>query len=169
MGWLFGYHTRKELIEHLIFGNGVKTLRHCLKGNNLWAVHEMVYEQGPHAGETARFVVLYMLRGGDKEQHRWGYKDVDGDSGPNYVNCPLSYLDGLSEATSYGVEWRERVRRYWAARGRKLKSGMKIRLYGNIFDVGGEIKGGYFIYSQGVCSQQYRLKRSQMEHVEVLT
>ena len=40
MGWLFGWNTRKELADHLISGNGVRTLKHCFKGNNLWAVQE---------------------------------------------------------------------------------------------------------------------------------
>jgi hypothetical protein len=34
MGWLFGWNTRKDLADHLITGNGVKTIKHCFKGNN---------------------------------------------------------------------------------------------------------------------------------------
>lgn len=168
MGWLFGYHTRKELIEHLIFGNGVKTLRHCLKGNNLWAVHETVYEQGPQAGETVRFVVLYMLRGGDKEQHRWGYKDVDGDSGPNYVNCPLSYLDDLSEATSHGVAWRERVRRYWAARNRKIEAGTRLQYFDSTFIVLDNLGARGYRVQGGEFNCIYCLSKDQVARSEVL-
>ena len=47
----------------------------------------------------------------------WAYKAIEENMGPNYVNCPLSYLDGLSEPeSSYAGPWRERVKQYWQDR-----------------------------------------------------
>ena len=66
MGWLFGHYERKPLIEQLINGNGLKTIKHFLAGNNLWCVHE-------HDGQ--RWACLYLLRGSPKvknDQYNWG-------------------------------------------------------------------------------------------------
>lgn len=68
MGWLFSsnWPTRKDLIDHLCEGNGVKTLKRCFKGNNMWAV------QQTEAGIT--FAVLYLMQ---PSKYGWGYKDID--------------------------------------------------------------------------------------------
>ena len=108
MGWLFGWNTRKELADHLLYGNGVKTIKHCFKGNNVWAVQEYTYpdtdwDGAPHpkAGQVTRFIGLYLIKGGDtynvktgrRNRDGWGYKDMDESAGPCYYNCPLAYLD----------------------------------------------------------------------------
>ena len=167
MGWLYGYSTRKALIDHLVSGNGVKTLKYCLKGNNLWAVHET------DDGKT-RYVVLYMLRGRDEfnrrtgkyDAHGWGYKDIDGDSGPNYCNCPLGYLDLLSPARGYGVEWRQRVRDYWTKRGRKLEEGTRIEWFGKFFTVKGKARMGYYVL--GDDGHSYRMTTAQISNAKVI-
>jgi hypothetical protein len=60
-----------------------------------------------------RFIVLYLLV---KNNGAWGYKDIDESMGPVEVNCPLSFLDGLSPATGFATKWRERVKKYHASR-----------------------------------------------------
>jgi len=107
MGWLFGWSTRKDLVDHLCEGNGVKTLKRCFKGNNMWAV------QQTDAGIT--FAVLYLIKGpayGNKnDRYGWGYKDVDETMGPYKLDFPVSWLDLLSPCDSeYSVEWRKKVR-----------------------------------------------------------
>ncbi len=167
MGWLFGYHTRRELIDHLVSGNGIKTLKHCCKGNNLWAVHEYV-----RTGDTepTRYVALYLLRGG-KHGDMWGYKDMDESMHPYYYNCPLSYLDGLSEPTGSAAEWRENVRKYHTRRSRKLYVGDMFRLYGLEYKVRMDNGTyGYTVerssgYSQG---DTFRLRRARMFDVVIL-
>lgn len=52
MGWLFGHYERRSLIEHLVNGNGLKTVKHCLVGNNLWCVHEREEQVGTRAVES---------------------------------------------------------------------------------------------------------------------
>ena len=108
MGWLFGWSTRKDLVDHLCEGNGVKTLKRCFKGNNMWAV------QQTEAGTT--FAVLYLIKGpayGNKnDRDGWGYKDVDETMGPHKLDFPVSWLDLLSPALGdYAVEWRANVRK----------------------------------------------------------
>lgn len=129
MGWLFGYYERRTLIEHLVNGNGVKTLKHFLSGNNLWCVHE-------HDGQ--RWACLYLLRGSPRikdDPYNWGYKDVDETMGPNEISFPYTWLDLLTPTDSkYANEWRARVK----ARGEKLQKatiGSKWQGYGHTFEI----------------------------------
>lgn len=129
MGWLFGYYERRTLIEHLVNGNGVKTLKHFLSGNNLWCVHE-------HDGQ--RWACLYLLRGSPKvknDPYNWGYKDVCESMGPNEISFPYTWLDLLTPTDSkYANEWRARVK----ARGEKLQKatiGSKWQGYGHTFEI----------------------------------
>lgn len=129
MGWLFGHYERRTLIEHLVNGNGVKTLKHFLSGNNLWCVHE-------HDGQ--RWACLYLLRGSPKvknDPYNWGYKDVCESMGPNELSFPYTWLDLLTPTDSqYANEWRARVK----ARGEKLQKatlGSKWKGYGHTFEI----------------------------------
>lgn len=129
MGWLFGHYERRTLIEHLVNGNGVKTLKHFLSGNNLWCVHE-------HDGQ--RWACLYLLRGSPKVKNdpcNWGYKDVCESMGPNEISFPYTWLDLLTPTDSkYANEWRARVK----ARGEKLQKatvGSKWQGYGHTFEI----------------------------------
>jgi len=123
MGWLFGWETRKRLVEHLTQENGVKTLRSASVGNNLWCVHEL--------SDGRRFICLYLIKGppfGRADRHGWGYKDVDECMGPNEISCPISFLAlAQPEPTEgYAVGWRERVRERHAHLS-SLKTGVKVR------------------------------------------
>lgn len=129
MGWLFGYYERRTLVEHLVNGNGVKTLKHFLSGNNLWCVHE-------HDGQ--RWACLYLLRGSPRiknDPYNWGYKDVCESMGPNEISFPYTWLDLLTPTDSkYANEWRARVK----ARGEKLQKatvGSKWQGYGHTFEI----------------------------------
>lgn len=129
MGWLFGHYERRTLIEHLVNGNGVKTLKHFLSGNNLWCVHE-------HDGQ--RWACLYLLRGSPRiknDPYNWGYKDVCESMGPNEISFPYTWLDLLTPTDSkHANEWRARVK----ARGEKLQKatvGSKWQGYGHTFEI----------------------------------
>lgn len=120
MGWLFGWSSRKDLVEHLTekHGGNYKTIKSCSVGNNLWCVHEFTDQHSPR-----RFICLYLIKGpafGRVDRHGWGYKDVDESMGPSEIGCPASYLDlAQPEPTEgYAVEWRKRVR----GRAEKLKA-----------------------------------------------
>lgn len=129
MGWLFGHYERSTLVKHLTDGNGVKTIKHCLVGNNLWCVHE-------HDGQ--RWACLYLLRGSPRikdDPCNWGYKEVDETMGPNEISFPYTWLDLLTPTDSkYANEWRARVK----ARGEKLQKatiGSKWQGYGHTFEI----------------------------------
>ena len=92
IGWLFGWNTRKELVDHLCEGNGVKTLKRKFVGNNMWAV------QRTEDGIT--FACLYLIKGRNESRDGWGYKDVDETMGPYQHDFPVSWLDLLSPCDS---------------------------------------------------------------------
>lgn len=181
MGWLFGWNTRKELADHLISGNGVHTIKHCFKGNNLWAVQEYTHNDvdwegkpNPKAGQTVRFIALYLIRGRDRCNPRtgrydpdgWGYKDMDESAGPYYFNCPLSYLDMVPDPGGYATEWRAKVREHWAKRNQKLTYDQRIMLCGREYKVGDKHpRGGYYIWDYTI---PYWLPKRMMNKVEVL-
>ncbi len=135
MGWLFSeqWPTRKALIKHLVEGNGVKTLKHCMVGNDLWCVHE--YEA---RNRTIRFVCLYMLRGPlpknakyeGRDRNWWGYKDIDETMGPVKLSCPESYISMCTAPESeWAYQWRQRI--YEKARkARRMKVGSRWSLAG---------------------------------------
>ena len=108
MGWLFSdrWLSRKDLGDHLINGNGLKTIRHRWVGCNLHCVHEHTNEQG----KTFRWACIYLTKGRKGFAH--GYKDVDETMGPYQHDFPVSWLDLLSPIDSeYAVSWRENVRK----------------------------------------------------------
>lgn len=169
MGWLFSesWPTRKVMREHLCEGNGLKTIASCWKGNNLWAIHEYTYDQGPNAGETVQFIALYLIRWHGGDLKGWGYKDMDESAGPCYYNCPISYLDKIPDPGGYATEWRKKVREQRAMSLRKFAPGQRVRLYGKEYKVGDKRPrtGGYYLWDY---DNQYRITRSQVKHVEVL-
>lgn len=175
MGWLFGWKTRKELVDHLLTGNGGVTLKRCFKGNNLWTVQEYNPGGAPH---PIRFICLYLLRGNSKSRDMWGYKDVDESMGPYAHNCPVSYIDFVEahekafgyEPAGYAREWRANVREYAARAGRKLAPGTKIRLYGHDYTVTGrpfDHGKDYSVINEH--GEHLRMRQRYVKHVEVLS
>jgi hypothetical protein len=173
MGWLFGHYTRASLVEHLKNGNGVKTLKNCFVGNNMWAVQE--YTRGD---ETIRFICLYMLQGNGRIKNdpcNWGYKDVSEDMGPYQLSCPLGYIEMVEawekengvECVGHAKEWRANVRERVANSKRKLVDGSKISLYGRLYTVDGKYHSGKY---RLVCEEgaYYAMKKSQIKDVQVL-
>ena len=130
MGWLFGWSTRKQLVDHLSYGNGVETLKRKFVGNNMWAV------QRTKDGIT--FACLYLIKGNPRVQYdacNWGYKDVDETMGPNDTSFPEAWLDLLSPIDSeYALQWRQAVRDR-AARDRRVKIGTKWKYGGSVYEV----------------------------------
>ena len=90
-----------------------RILAHCLKGNVLWTVNEVLID-GALADRWigCDLLVCYRRNGATT----WGYKPMDEDSHPYYYTCPLRYLDLASphDGSQYSTEWREKVRAYWA-------------------------------------------------------
>ena len=162
MGWLFGWSTRKELVEHLINGNGVKTIKSCSVGNNLWCVHEYTNA----ASEAVRYACLYLIKGGSGRDG-WGYKDVDETMGPYKTNFPYTWLDLLSPIESeYANEWRARVK----ARGERIKSmklGSKWKANDNTFEII-ERRSPTSFRAKDMYGDTYRVKLSQLLRMEAM-
>jgi hypothetical protein len=131
MGWLFGWHTRKELAEHLLSNKSAfdRTIKHAWKGNNLWVVREVINKDGT----AERFIALYMCKGNGRveyDPHNWGYKDMDETAGPSATSCPLSFLDMVPDPRiGYSTEWRARVRERAAKAAQKFTVGQRVKLY----------------------------------------
>lgn len=161
MGWLFGWNTRKELIDQLCEGNGVKTLKRCFKGNNMWAV------QQTDAGIT--FAVLYLIKGpayGNKnDRYGWGYKDVDETMGPYQYDFPVSWLDLLSPCDSeYAVSWRENVRKR-AEQMARFKIGTTWAYGGHEYTII-ERRSPTSFRVKNEYGDPWRMKMSQLLHAE---
>lgn len=146
MGWYFNMGgTMADVIRERIAPQrwtneaGVEvtheTVKHCLVGPNLWTVLE-VKRDGVLEYRT---VVLYLLQKAGRGMGA-GYKDIPECMGPCEVNCPLSYLDGLTEPDSYAAEWRERCRAYHAEQARK-------RAYLKSLELGSEVLVGKVWYT----------------------
>jgi hypothetical protein len=174
MGWMFGWDSRSSLADHLLTGNGVKNLKHCWKGNNLWAVNEGTNREG----KTVQYVCLYMCQGpayGRKNDPQgWGYKGIDESCGPNADSCPVGYIEMVEaheyehgyRPAGYAEEWRARVRQLVAQKTRKLTKGTKIKLYGKEYEVTEALgRRGYSVSCEGYS---YRMKLNQMKDVEVM-
>jgi len=128
MGWTFrrGY-SRKDIIQDRIKARQTAQCRgtclaHALKGNVLWAVWEMRYNDE----RTERFIECDLLaRDGS---FGWGYKDLEESMGPYYYDCPLPFLD---MAPPVNPKWREKVKQYHRKQRRKFYVGQVIRLEGH--------------------------------------
>jgi hypothetical protein len=173
MGWLFSerWQKRSDLIEHLVNGNGVKTLRKALVGNHLWCVHE--YER---KGMPCRFICLYLMRGpalknvkyDGADRDWWGYKDVDETMGPHYSSCPASFLDMCTAPESeYAYAWRQRI--YERARKiREVKIGSKWEYCTRTYEVTKRMSPTTFRVKDDQ-GRQWKMKASQFLSAERVT
>lgn len=112
MGWLFGSHSRKSVIDERIAPNtmpgGTHTvIAHCTRGNVLWTVNEIKFADG----ETKRYIGCTLM---ERHGSSWGYKEMGESMHPYYYTCPLRYLDMAPEENA---KWREGVREYNRASG----------------------------------------------------
>jgi hypothetical protein len=152
MGWLFCEPTRKDLIRHLVEGNGATVYAHCTVGNTLWTVEQ---------GVKDRFIGCYLLSKASRhpEHCRWGYKDMCESMHPYYYTCPLSYLDMVPVASE---EWRERVRRYHAARNTKFEEGDIVELKPRLKPTGLQVTNRKRQYGLSQHGEVYRFKRTHL-------
>lgn len=133
MGWMSGWHSRAELVDHLTrdqrtdHGNGLmttwKVLKKAFRGNNLWTVIERAdYSHGEVVG-SSKFISLFMLLRFGHEG--WGYKPVEASMGPNYYNCPTSWFQEVPVDGEYDRRWREACLES-ESRRKRLRHGVRI-------------------------------------------
>jgi hypothetical protein len=173
MGWLFYAPSRASLIRDLTAsktyesGASFDTLRWTCVGNNLWAVQRNTRPDGT----ATTFVALYRMA---NSKHGWGHKDMDESVGPYHVNCPLSYLDGLSEPINeWSREWREKVREYHADRAKQreyakaLKYDDPVTIYGKPYIFSAHLGRGKLRVFSVTEYQHYTAKVTQLEVPDV--
>lgn len=162
MGWTYPYGaSRRDIIEELtprerLGENGYifRTLRHCCRGNVLYAVHE-----SGMPGETRKWIGVALMQ---RSEGSWGYKPMSEDMGPCYHNCPLSYLDLADEPDhECAKEWRAEVRRQaarrkaqnakrpkpgevWSCRGKNCKRIRIAKVEGRRIEAYNLTGGGYY-------------------------
>lgn len=128
MGWSHTYGASKtDIIEEVTSsytgasGTTFKKLKHCVRGNAVYAVVEMVRD-----GKTERFIAVYLL---SKSDVGWGYKAMDEGCHPYHYACPVTYLDLCTEPMNdYSAKWREKVRYFNKVHNCKLAVGDKVLL-----------------------------------------
>src|SRR5690554_6189066 len=131
MGWLFGWSTKKEMVEHLVRqdGSNVDVIDHSLRGNNLWMLCRMKNATESHP-EGFKFITLCKLQYakgcggwniGDGAANDWGYKDIDESMGPCELDCPEKFLAQSDDTSEHGVPWRESCRQWRRERSERLK------------------------------------------------
>jgi hypothetical protein len=184
MGWSFTYGTdRAEIIAEVTRGwgredgSGSQTLKHCCRGNVLFAVHENTNK----SGETYRFIGVHLLQ---KSSDGWGYKSMAECEGPNYIDCPVSYIELAEEMPPVegldrnSVEWREKVRAVQALRSRKYAVGQIVESVRPLNFGGGQVsrfkvvklpRGGRSLYcrdAEGNVEGLLRLQKTDVKAVE---
>lgn len=173
MGWMSGWHSRAELVNHLTHDQRTdhsdgrtttwKVLKRAFRGNNLWTVIERFdYSQGV-AVHSVKFICLFMLqRTGDGT---WAYKDVSASMGPTYYNCPTSWFDEVPVDGEYDRQWREECLES-ESRRRRLRDGARIEFDRDIrFSDGctgrlfGAVKSGSKLYFRREDGEYVRLSQ----------
>lgn len=163
MGWMIGWKTRKDLVLHLTKGQNNdhwSVEKHCCTGNNMWVVGKITKPTG-----VERHICMFIMQ--KFEGGEWGYKDVDETMGICQVNCPISYLEGLSPPINdYSSEWREKVKASHVRKQRKLEPGMRIGSEGEYRIVQDLGRKGYHVIKDGA---HWRLPKSRAANLEIYT
>ena len=116
MGWLFFHNvrSRSELVK-LLRDEANKTpgfeiLKSSVTGNHMWSLLQITGKDG----KQVRLVTLDLL---SKQGDQWGHKALDESVGPYYYDCPLAYLEHLTEPVNENAAvWRAKVRMHWEQR-----------------------------------------------------
>ena len=126
MGWtVYDNLPRAEIIRRLTKTDENEThrhetIKHCLRGNVMWAVIEITYKP---TNQVKRLIGCYLLQ--QFEGKRWGFKDISEAAYPPSPTCPLSYLDMTLIANT---EWRKEVRAYHERLNRNFEIGQKVKI-----------------------------------------
>jgi hypothetical protein len=136
MGWLYGWHSREDLIKHLVDEPiSYRTIAHRATYEDhqaiLWAVHEFPVDCEVEQYRGKRFIACYLM-GYDRRDSTHGYKDMEESMGPFFYSCPLIFLVHAPEVANQA--WRDGVAKFHAEKSVKrlkmkaIKIGETVKL-----------------------------------------
>lgn len=161
MGWTFAYSKsfgKADLVAELRspqrFSEGWELLRSSVVGNHHW------YLVRRPDGRTTIGLDL-MASGGRNEG--WGSKGMGEDCGPYYYDCPIGYLNQVSDTdNTNALAWRLKVRSHHAKKtGCKAFAGQVVSYSGDTYTLinpAGPRKG-WVVESRGY---RYRMNAKQL-------
>ena len=172
MGWLFPHnaYTKEILVEDILSRNNksfnegaisLKVLKHSLKGNNLWLVIERNGKATVNFGSRIVFIMLYKLAY-SRSNGVWGYKDMDASMHPYENDCPIKFLDMVTEdcKTSHYPDFEKMIREVAAKKNAENATKRKVNLeYGDqvFFNKDMKYSGATGIWSIKVSYQAKRV------------
>jgi hypothetical protein len=111
MGWTYSpsWRSKDELVRYLKSpernGEHYQILASTVRGQRHWYVAR--YQKD---GQDITFIGLDLMQSGREDG--WGYKAMDESVHPYYYDCPLKFLDMVSEPHGSAAEWRAKVREH---------------------------------------------------------
>jgi hypothetical protein len=176
MGWTYSWDwtSKQRVINHCIdWGERYTTLSHSVRGKCLWVL--LQYNEGEKKGDV--FVALYLLA---KDEHEWGYKDMDDTVGPCYYDCPLSFIKRtVASGRTLGqstLDWHEQVKAYHLKQRAKTKQtatfsvGMTIKYAGQLFKLIQKYPGRWGWQAKSLDDGAiYRLMAKQVSKSELVS
>lgn len=178
MGWTYHYNTTKDrLIRYLLEPHAytrddgtevrIEPLKSTVHSTRLWSLWQRTVGE-----EVERYVVLHLLAA-DRKNNGYGYKDMDESMGPYHYDCPVTWLDLLTEPSNdYARTWREQVRAQ-AAKDREHKRkveamtpGQKILIYGKPYTYEYTIRPGRYAVRKQENGRVYGATRSMITFEE---
>jgi len=107
--------TKDNVISEIRFDLRKSLIESTVVGNILWGLVELLSDN-PNAGK--KLIICYKLvnsKGG------WGYKPMDETMGPNFYDCPMTFLSNASEPLNeYSKKWRAEVRKHYIEKCDKM-------------------------------------------------
>lgn len=158
MGWYFTHGaTKADAIAEFVRGHEssegyYKTLKHCVRGNAVYAL----CESAKVGEEPKRFIAVALLA---KSDGSYGSKIMDESMHPYYYACPVSYLDECTPPLNESsAKWRAIVRARHAAHNRKLAVGDVVKLVNDWVVTITSVKPLNCVYE----GRTYRLRRADL-------
>ncbi|KZX78277.1 hypothetical protein A3715_10440 [Oleiphilus sp. HI0009] len=125
MGWLFGWESKKELIDHFESGSfytkEYTPIKYSLVGNHHWTLLRK--------NDDSVTVCVELISHGGRDG--WGYKGM-GEGCISFTDCPIGFIKALSPTEDPDkLKWRENVKAFHEKkRTRKYKKGQIWEVFG---------------------------------------
>ena len=165
MGWLYmnryhmgGHATPKAYLDDQFTytrtvddgtTRGLKVLGSACMGNRVYYAAAQVIEND-QPGDVVAIVCLVRWNPRAKDDHHFGYKDMDETCGPCEDGCPERILRLLTPTThEHALDWRRRCLARLRARGRKIEDGMRVKLATPLTFTDGHVGDEFIVTKKG--------------------